>query len=99
MNAAQAISYIETVAPIPAEQMSRSMVKFMRSCARLASGSFPVDADGTVAGYYDPEYSGVRANVAQFQFAPVDCIPQSDKLRALIWSKTSDPFGSTLDLI
>lgn len=99
MNAAQAISYIETAAAIPSEQMSRAMIKFLRSCARLASASFPVDADGTVAGYYDPEYSGVRANVAQFRFAPADATPQSAKLRALIWSKTSDPFGSTLDLI
>lgn len=96
MQVAQAINHLESASAIPAAEMSPSMWTFLRSCARVTAREYPVDADGTVAGYYGPEYSGIRANVRAFRAAPVVAIPQSAKLQALIASKVADPFAASL---
>jgi len=96
MQVAQAINYLESAAAIPASEMSPVMYTKLRACARMAAREYPVDADGAVGGYYDPEYTGARANVRAFRAAPVMAIPQSAKLQALIASKVSDPFAASL---
>lgn len=91
MQVAQAINYLESAANMPPAEMSPAMFTLLRSCARLVTREYPVDADGTIAGYYDPEYSGARAKVADFLCRPA-AAPVSKKTVA-------DPFGSMLDLI
>lgn len=79
MDISQAIDYLEAVADIAPSEMSRGMFKLVRSAARRANSAYP-----GMAGYYDPEYTGPRADPARYAYFRAwgaDVIPQSSRLQ------------------
>lgn len=79
MTREQAIDYLETTAHISPRTMSRAMWTCLRACARLAQRHYP-----GMAGYYDPEYNGPRAEPWRYlcpRARILDTIPQSERLR------------------
>lgn len=88
MKASQSIDYLQSVAGIQPDEMSRAMFRFCRSAARRVMSLYPVDANGEVAGYYDPEDADtVRARPHDFRFSPAsprDVMPQSERLMAAL---------------
>lgn len=90
MTNAQAIDYLETVADIEPREMSRAMFRLVRAAARRAQAAHP-----GMAGYYDPEFHGPRAEPWRYAFWPApDTVPQSPRLRALL--ALPDPWAGTL---
>lgn len=91
MQASQAINYLQSVAGIQPSEMSRGMFRLCRSAARSVMSLYPVDANGEVAGYYDPEDADtVRARPYDFRFPPAyprDVNPQSERLMAALSAK------------
>jgi hypothetical protein len=82
MQANQAVDYLQTCQAIPARAMSKPMFRLVRAAARCADRAYP-----GMAGYYDPEYNGPRANIDAFRFAApwaADVIPQSPRLQAML---------------
>lgn len=101
MKTRQAINYLETIAahPIPTREMSKAMFRLVRAAARCAQRAYP-----GMAGYYDPEHTGPRANPADFIFWPAsmtDQIPQSARLQAMIKERfpLPDPWANSAQLI
>lgn len=99
MNAAQAISYLAAVNEIPTRDTSKAMFRFLRAAARCANRQYP-----GMAGYYDPEFEGPRAEPARFRFAPATLtsqIPQSARLQDAIAKQfpVADQFANALALI
>lgn len=92
MTRADAISYLAGTTQVPVREMSKAMFRFLRTAARAA---------GSVAGYYDPEFDGPRADPAALRFSPAiwsATLPQSPSLRAKIVSKIADPLADPFSL-
>ncbi len=84
MHANQAIDYLEIIAAnkIATSEMSRAMFRLVRAAARIAQRAYP-----GMSGYYDPEYTGQRADLLPYLFpqaSTADKIPQSPRLLALL---------------
>lgn len=99
MNTNQAISYLAAVSDIDVRDTGKAMFRFLRAAARCANREYP-----GMAGYYDPEFEGPRAEPARFRFAPATLtsqIPQSRKLQDALAEKfpSVDPFANSLALI
>lgn len=99
MNTNQAISCMAAVNEIPTREMSKAMFRFLRAAARCANRQYH-----GMAGYYDPEYEGPRAEPERFRFAPATLtsqIPQSARLQDAIAKRfpVTDQFANALALI
>lgn len=87
MTRADAIDYLAGTNQVPVREMSKGMFQFLRAAARRA---------GNIAGYYDPEFDGPRADPAALRFRPAiwsETLPQSPTLRAKITAKIADPMA------
>jgi hypothetical protein len=94
MQTSQAINYLETLTanPIPAREMSEAMFRLVRASARRAQSAYP-----GMAGYYDPEFEGPRAQPWKYISWPAsitETIPQSRRLQSMLAERfpLPDPF-------
>jgi hypothetical protein len=103
MTPSQAIGHLETLAanPIPAQEMSKAMFRFVRAAARSAQRAYP-----GMGGYYDPEFSGARADPHKYLFWPAGraaMIPQSPSLQERlaglpVVATEADPWSLSSDI-
>ncbi len=101
MQTNQAINYLETLAAnkISPREMSKAMFRLVRAAARCAQRAYP-----GMAGYYDPEFEGARAEPWQYIFWPAsitETIPQSARLQSLLAKRfpLPDPFDDLCSLL
>ena len=92
MTLDQAIDYLETTDAIPVRDMSRAMLRLLRSASRM---TYRVYAG--MAGYYDPEYDGPRADPWRVRFPGArNIIPQSPALRQRYSDRIPDPMRNII---
>jgi hypothetical protein len=87
MTRTDAIDYLAGTNDIAVRAMDKATFRFLRSASRRA---------GSLAGYYDPEFDGVRADPTRVRFAPAiwgDTVPMTRELRAAIVSRIADPMA------
>ena len=98
----QAIDYLVSTADIPVRTMSKALYKLLNSCARVAYRTYGSLQDGTLGGYYDPEYDGDRLYVQKhLHWRPsyAETIPQSRQLSQKTTLRYDDPLADISALI